>query len=84
MNKENMFIAKDDTGKETVYEMLLIKNVDNKPIIWYTDNSKDEDGNKNIYISSYEKTDKTFQLNPIENDSDLEKYADIFMNEYKE
>lgn len=84
MNKEKMFVAKDENGKEAVYEMLLVKNVDNIPVIWYTDGSYDEDNNKNIYISTYEKTDKTFVLNEITDESKMDEYADIFIKEYKE
>ncbi|MBO4600841.1 MAG: DUF1292 domain-containing protein [Bacilli bacterium] len=84
MNKEKMFIAKDENGKEEQYEMLLVKNVDNESIIWYTDGTTDEEGRKNVFISKYERSGNTFQLNPIEDDSVMEKYADIFLNEYKE
>jgi len=84
MNKEKIFIARDENGSECQYEMLMVKNVDNIPVIWYTDGSKDEDGSKNVYISTYERTDTTFSLNPIENEETLQKYADIFSNEYKE
>lgn len=84
MNKEKMFVAKDENGKEAVYEMLLVKNVDNVPVIWYTDGSYDEDNNKNIYISTYEKTDKTFVLNEITDESKMDEYADIFIKEYEE
>ena len=84
MNKEKMFIAKDENGNETAYEMLYVKNVDNKPVIWYTDGTLDEEGRKNIYISYYERKDSTFALNPIEDDSLMDKYANIFISEYKE
>lgn len=84
MNKEKMFIARDEDGNETEYEMLLVKNVDGVSIIWYTDGTKDEEGRKNIYISQYERTGNTFALNPIENDGLMEKYADIFIEETKE
>lgn len=84
MNKEKMFIAKDETGAEHEYEMLLVKNVEGKSIIWYTDGTEDEEGRKNIYISEYERTGNTFALNPIEDDGLMDKYADIFTTEYKE
>ena len=84
MNKEKMFITKDEDGLEHEYEMLLVKNVDNVSVIWYTDGTKDEDGRKNIYISEYERVGNTFSLNPIEDDSLMNKYADIFTAEYNE
>lgn len=84
MNKEKMFIARDENNKEVAYEMLYVKNVDNVPIIWYTDGSFDDEGRKNVYISSYKVDGKTFLLNTINDDNLMEKYADIFINEYKE
>lgn len=84
MNKEKMFITRDENNVETAYEMLYVKNVDNTPVIWYTDGSLDEEGNKNIYISTYKREGNTFVLNSIDDDAVLNKYADIFLNEYKE
>jgi len=84
MNKEKMFITKDEDGLEHEYEMLLVKNVDNVSIIWYTDGTKDEDGRKNIYISEYERVGNTFALKPVEDDNLMNKYADIFTAEYNE
>ncbi len=84
MNKEKMFIAKDENGIEREYEMLLVKRVDDVSVIWYTDGTKDEEGRKNIYISEYQRTGNTFALTPIQNDNMMEKYADIFTEEYNE
>ena len=84
MNKEKLFIARDEDGIETKYEMLLVKNVNNNPVIWYTDGTTDEEGRKNVFISHYERTDTSFVLIPIEDDTLLEKYADIFEEEYEE
>lgn len=84
MNKEKMFITRDENNIETAYEMLYVKNVDNTPVIWYTDGSLDEEGNKNIYISTYKREGNTFVLNGIDDEELLNKYADIFSNEYKE
>ena len=44
MNKEKMFITRDENNKEVAYEMLYAKNVDNVPIVWYTDGTFDEEG----------------------------------------
>lgn len=84
MNKEKMFIAKDENGIEHEYEMLLVKRVDDVSVIWYTDGTQDEEGRKNIYISEYQRTGNTFALTPIQNDNMMEKYADIFTEEYNE
>lgn len=84
MNKEKMFIARDDNNIEVAYEMLLVKNVDNVPVIWYTDGTTDADGNQNVFISTYTREGNTFALNPITDENLLNKYSDIFLNEYKE
>jgi hypothetical protein len=84
MNKEKMFITRDENNVEVAYEMLYVKNVDNTPVIWYTDGSLDEEGNENVYISTYERQGNTFVLNSIDDEAVLNKYADIFLNEYKE
>ena len=84
MNREKMFIARDENNKEVAYEMLYVRDVDNVPVIWYTDGKTDEDGRKNIYISTYKIEGKTFILEPIENDEIMQKYSDIFLSEYKE
>lgn len=84
MNKEKMFIARDENNRDVAFEMLYVKNVDDKPIIWYTDGTLDDEGKKNIYISTYQRSGNTFLLSPIENDDLMQKYAEIFINEYKE
>lgn len=83
MKKENMFIARDENGSETAYEMLLVKNVDNNPVIWYTDGTMDADGNQNVFISTYERENNTFALNRIENEELFNKCSEIFLNENK-
>lgn len=84
MNKEKLFIAKDENGVEHEYEMLLVKRVDDNSVVWYTDGTYDDEGRKNVYISEYERLGNTFTLNPVENDDKLEKYADMFTKEYNE
>jgi len=82
MNKEKMFIAKDENGVECAYEMLLVKNVNNVPVIWYTDGKVDESGAQNVYISEYERCNNTFALNPVEDDSKMKEYEEIFNKEF--
>jgi hypothetical protein len=84
MNKEKMFIARDENNVDAAYEMLYVKNVDGTPIIWYTDGTVDENDNKNVFISSYRREENTFLLSAIEDDNLMNKYAEIFLNEYKE
>ena len=78
MNNDNFFTAIDENGKETTYKMLYCKNVDDKPIIWYTDGSTDDSGKYNIYISSYEEKNKMYLLDSIDDEVELQKYVDIF------
>ena len=84
MNKEKMFVARDEDGVECAYEMLLVKNVDNVPVIWYTDGKTDEDVAQNVYIAEYERVNNTFALNPINDESKMQKYEDIFTNEFND
>lgn len=84
MKKEKMFIARDENNEEVAYEMLLTRSVDNIPIIWYTDGTKDEEGNTNVYISTYKREGNTFLLEPVTNDELMNKYSDIFLKEFQE
>lgn len=81
MNKEKMFIAQDENNREVAYEMLMTKNVDNTPVIWYTDGAIDEEGSKQVYVSTYERANNTFVLNKIEDENFLNKCIEIFLNE---
>ena len=77
MNKEKMFIVSDEDGNQTVLEMLKVENIDGKPIIWYTDNKKDENDKLNIYVSSFSKEERTFVLNPL-SDEEEQKYLKMY------
>lgn len=81
MNKEKMFIARDENNVEVAYEMLLVKNVDNIPVIWYTDGTTDTDGSQNVFISTYSREGNTFALNKIEDDNLFNKCIEIFSKE---
>lgn len=81
MNDSNVFAAVDENGIESTYKMLYCKIIENKPIIWYTDGSVDENGKYNIYISSYKEKDKIFLLDSIDNDLEMQKYINIFKQE---
>ena len=82
MNKEKMFIVSDEDGNQSVLEMIKVENIDGKPIIWYTDNKKDENGKLNIYVSSFAKEEHTFVLNPL-SDEEEQKYLKMFEEEQK-
>lgn len=80
MDKEKMFIARDESGRESQYQMIMAKNIAGTPVIWYTDGTE-EDGNKNIFISEYEKSGNTFMLKEITDEEKLNYYADLFISE---
>lgn len=54
--KKNTFTMIDDKGKETVYDVLFTFDSDEtkKSYIVYTDNTKDEEGNIQVYASIYD------------------------------
>lgn len=75
--KETMKII-DSNGKETEYEILLAFKwtKTNKNYIAYTDNTKDENGNINVYAAIYYPDDDT-RLDSIETEEEwniIEKY----------
>ena len=78
MDSENKFTAIEEDGSVNEYKMLFCKTVDGKPIIWYTDETRDEQGRINIYISSYKEVDKKYVLDSIDNLEELNKYINIF------
>lgn len=54
--KKNTFTMIDDKGNETVYDVLFTFDSDEtkKSYIVYTDNTKDEEGNIQVYASIYD------------------------------
>ena len=54
--KKNTFTMVDDKGQETVYDVLFTFDSDEtkKSYIVYTDNTKDEEGNIQVYASIYD------------------------------
>ena len=62
----------DANGVETVYDVLLTFESEetNKNYIVYTDNSKDENGNIEVYASIYDPEDPHSKLEAIETDKE--------------
>ncbi len=71
MNK-NSFTLIDEEGKETVYDVLFTFDSEetNKSYIVYTDNTKDEAGNIQVYASTYDENDPTSRLGAIETEKE--------------
>lgn len=71
MNK-NTFSMIDENGKEVVYDVLFTFESDEteKNYIVYTDNTKDEEGNIEVYASIYHPEDENGRLEAIETDKE--------------
>ncbi len=70
--KKNSFSMLDANGVETVYDVLFTFESEetNKNYIVYTDNSKDENGNIEVYASIYDPEDPHSKLEAIETDKE--------------
>ena len=70
--KKNTFTLLDENGQEVVYDVLFTFESDqtNKNYIVYTDNSKDEEGNIEVYESIYYPDDENGRLEAIETESE--------------
>lgn len=70
--QKNTFSMIDENGKEIVYDVLFTFESEetNKNYIVYTDNSKDEQGNIEVYASIYDPNDPQSKLEPIETDKE--------------
>lgn len=70
--KENKFTLIDDNGVETTYDVLFTYESEEtkKHYIAYTDNSLDENGNVQVYASTFDPTNENSRLEPIETDKE--------------
>jgi len=75
MNQElenNTFTIVDENGKETTYHVLFTFESEetNKNYIVYTDNSKDDKGQIQVFASIYDPADQNSKLEAIETDKE--------------
>ena len=72
MNEKNSFTVINDEGKEVLCDVLFTFDSDEtgKSYIAYTDNTKDEKGNVQVYASIYNPDEENPQLKPIETDKE--------------
>ena len=65
--EKNKFILTDENGNQTVYDVLFTFDSEEtgKSYIAYTDNSKDEAGNVQVYASIYHPENENSKLEPI-------------------
>ena len=86
MENKNQFTLIDEEGKEVVYDVLFTFDSEetNKSYIVYTDNTLDEDGNIQVYASTYQKGEGTSaKLDPIETDKEW-KIIETILNTIQE
>ena len=86
--KKNTFSMLDENGNEVVYDVLFTFESEetNKNYIVYTDNSKDENGNVQVYASTYDPEDPKGKLEAIETDKEwkvIETILDTLQEEMK-
>ena len=70
--KKNSFTMIDENGKEIEYDVLFTFESDEtkKNYIAYTDNTKDENGNIQVYASTYDSEDPETKLEAITTDKE--------------
>ena len=70
--KKNTFTIIDENGREIVYDVLFTFESEetNKNYIVYTDQSKDDKGNIQVYASIYDPENPNSKLEPIETEKE--------------
>ncbi len=70
--KKNTFSMLDENGNEIVYDVLFTFESEetNKNYIVYTDNTRDDKGNVQVYASIYHPEDPKGKLEAIETDKE--------------
>ena len=70
--KKNSFSMIDENGNEVVYDVLFTFDNDEtgKSYIAYTDNTRDDSGNVQVYASTYDPDDPEGKLEAIETDKE--------------
>ena len=70
--KKNSFSMLDENGNETVYDVLFTFESEetHKNYIVYTDNTKDQQGNVEVYASIYDPNDPHSKLEAIETEKE--------------
>ena len=83
--KKNTFSMIDEKGNEVVYDVLFTFENDetNKNYIVYTDNSRDETGNIQVYASIYDPEDPKSKLEAITTEKEW-KVIETILNTLQE
>ncbi len=83
--KKNTFSMIDENGNEVVYDVLFTFESEetNKNYIVYTDNTKDENGNIEVYASIYDPENPKSKLEAIETEKEW-KVIETILNTLQE
>ena len=86
--KKNSFSMLDENGNEVVYDVLFTFESEetNKNYIVYTDNTRDEQGNVEVYASIYDPEDPNSKLEAIKTDKEwkvIETILDTLQEEIR-
>ncbi len=83
--KKNTFSMLDENGNEVIYDVLFTFESDetNKNYIVYTDNSKDEEGNIQVFASVYKPENPKSKLEAIETEKEW-KVIETILNTLQE
>lgn len=86
--RKNTFVVVNDEGVEIECDILFTfaSEETHKNYIVYTDNSRDEEGNVNVYASIYYPDSENSRLEPIETDAEwklIESILDTLQDEIK-
>ena len=82
MFKDEMLLIEDENGTEKEYAILATFDIEvkNKSYVLYTDYSKDEDNNMQIFVSSYDKDGNLSSLS----DADEIEYINNFLKDLED
>lgn len=83
--EQNSFKVINDQGQEILCDVLFTFDSEetNKSYIVYTDNSKDEEGNVQVFASIYDPKEQNPKLEPIETDQEW-KIIETILNTLQE
>ncbi len=86
--KKNSFSMIDENGNEVVYDVLFTFESEetNKNYIVYTDNTRDEEGNVEVYASIYDPENPNSKLEAIKTDKEwkvIETILDTLQEEIR-
>ena len=85
MDEKNSFKVINDSGEEIVCDILFTFDSEEtgKSYIVYTDNSKDDKGNIQVYASIYDPNEENQKLEPITTDAEW-KVIETILNTLQE